>query len=91
LIALCVGFATMKNLDLLSKHIPLAVETIRDVIKHGEDNHRLFSWVGLGVAGNMAHFSKHMELHARGDTTEDHLAHASCRLLMAIELRERGK
>jgi len=80
----------MKNLDLLFKHVPLAAETIREVIRNGEDNHPLFSWVPLGVAGNMAHFSKHMELHARGDTTEDHLAHAACRLLMALELRERS-
>ncbi len=77
--------------DLILKHTPLAVDAIREVIRNGEDNHPLFSWVPLGFAGNMAHFSKHISLLAAGDISEDHLAHATCRLLMALELRERGK
>ncbi len=77
--------------DLLIKHVPLAAETIREVIRNGEDNHPLFSWVKLGIAGNLAHYSKHMDLYSIGDRTEDHLSHAACRLLMALELRERAK
>ena len=77
--------------DLILKHCPLAIETIREVIRNGEDNHPLFSWVPLGVAGNMAHFSKHIDLYRDGDKSEDHLSHAACRLLMALELREREK
>lgn len=77
--------------DLLKKHISLALDVVNQVIARGERTHPPFSWVELGFAGNMAHFSRHIEMYAKGDTSEDHLAHAACRLMMALELRERGK
>jgi hypothetical protein len=38
---------------------------------------------------HLQHARKHLDLLARGSGGEDHLAHAACRLLMALELRER--
>ena len=39
---------------------------------------------------HLQHARKHLDLLAIGSESEDHLAHAACRLLMALELRERA-
>jgi len=37
----------------------------------------------------LQHARKHLDLLASGSEGEDHLGHAACRLLMALEIRER--
>jgi hypothetical protein len=38
---------------------------------------------------HLQHARKHLDLLAIGSESGDHLAHAACRFLMALELRER--
>ena len=55
----------------------------------GRRSHRAGAWRSKPVQKHLRHACKHLELLASGCEGEDHLAHAACRLLMALELRER--
>ena len=55
----------------------------------GRRTHRAGAWRLKSVQKHLQHARKHLDLLASGSGGEDHLAHAACRLLMALELRER--
>ena len=55
----------------------------------GRRTHRAGAWRLIPVQKHLQHARKHLDLLASGSAGEDHLAHAACRLLMALELRER--
>ena len=55
----------------------------------GRRTHRAGAWRSKPVQKHLQHARKHLELLVSGAGGEDHLAHAACRLLMALELRER--
>jgi len=55
----------------------------------GRLTHPSDDWQARPVAEHLAHARAHLEALAAGDNNEDHLAHAVCRLLMALELQER--
>jgi hypothetical protein len=55
----------------------------------GRRTHRAGAWRLKPVQKHLQHARKHLDLLASGSAGEDHLAHAACRLLMALELRER--
>ena len=74
----------------LRRHFPFALVVADKVIEQGEATHRPYDWRELGYAGNMARVSAHLALLAQGDKSEDHLAHSVCRLLCALDCRERG-
>ena len=56
----------------------------------GRRSHRAGGWRLKPVQKHLRHARKHLDLLASGAGGEDHLAHAACRLLMALELRERA-
>jgi dATP/dGTP diphosphohydrolase len=58
-------------------------------VERGRRSHRTGVWRLKPVQKHLQHARKHLDLLASGDGGEDHLAHAACRLLMALELRER--
>ena len=47
-------------------------------------------WPQKPIQKHLQHARKHLDLLASRSAGEDHLAHADCRLLMALELRERA-
>lgn len=54
--------------------------------KYGEDN-----WHAISEREHIAHALEHVYRCLDGETGgEDHLAHAACRMVMALEIRERG-
>jgi len=55
----------------------------------GRRTHRAGAWRSKPVQRHLQHARTHLDLLAGGSEGEDHLAHAACRLLMALELRER--
>ena len=55
----------------------------------GRSSHRAGVWRLKPVQKHLRHARRHLDLLASGAGGEDHLAHAACRLLMALELRER--
>lgn len=47
--------------------------------KYGPDN-----WRGIGCEDHLNHALIHIYAHLAGDQSDDHLAHAACRMLMAL-------
>jgi len=70
---------------LLPEEAIIALENvmIEAVPKHGMD-----SWRGQDLDYHLMRAERHIQKRAMGDNTEDHLAHAACRLLLALAQRE---
>lgn len=69
--------------DLMPPRAYLRVaEVLKKGAHHGEEN-----WRKITVKEHLNHALGHIHLHLSGDTSEDHLANASCRMLMALEMQ----
>lgn len=55
-------------------------------IKYGKDNWRL-----IETDEHLNHALNHIYLHLAGNVSEDHLAHATTRLMMALELHTHNR
>ena len=66
-----------------------ALCTLARTLAAGRRTHRAFAWRSKPIQRHLQHARKHLDLLASGSLGEDLLAHAACRLLMALELRER--
>jgi hypothetical protein len=78
------------ELELVSDvNLDQALCILARTLAAGRRTHRAGAWRSKSVQKHLKHARKHLELLARGCEGEDHLAHAACRLLMALELRER--
>lgn len=73
--------------DLLPARATLAVAAVlhEGAAKYGPDN-----WRGIPVADHLNHAMTHVLAMLAGDTSDDHLEHAACRLLMALETKITG-
>lgn len=78
------------ELELVSDvNLDQAFDTLARTLTAGRCTHRAGAWRSKPVQKHLRHARKHLNLLASGSEGEDHLAHAACRLLMALELRER--
>jgi hypothetical protein len=78
------------ELELVSDvNLDQALSVLARTLAAGRRTHRAGAWRLKPVAKHLRHARRHLELLAIGSEGEDHLAHAACRLLMALELRER--
>jgi hypothetical protein len=67
----------------------LALAAIARVLKEGARTHS-GDWRDESASFHAGRAERHLRLLRETDTAEDHLANATCRLLMALELRERA-
>lgn len=74
--------------DLLPPHALLAVA---EVLKHGADKYGPNNWHAIPVADHLNHALVHLYALAAGDDSDDHLEHAACRLLMALDQKRSGR
>jgi hypothetical protein len=65
----------------------LALRRIAAVMAEGACTHS-GDWRDESASFHTGRAERHLRLLRETDTSEDHLAHAACRLLMALELRE---
>jgi hypothetical protein len=65
------------------KSIGEMMEHYLAVGKHGKDD-----WRRMPEREHVDHADAHMAMYDAGDDSEDHLKHAACRLLMALEQRD---
>ena len=78
------------ELELVSDvNLDQALCVLASTLAAGRRTHRAGAWRLKAVQKHLQHARKHLDLLASGSAGEDHLAHAACRLLMALELRER--
>lgn len=64
-----------------------AVLAVAQVLATGAQKYGPDNWRGIPVEDHFNHALAHLFADLGGDTGDDHLAHAACRLLMALELR----
>lgn len=66
----------------------LGVLDVAKVVALGAERYAPFNWHDISVAEHLNHALTHLMHHVAGDEGEDHLAHAGCRLLFALEIRQ---
>ena len=54
--------------------------------KYGDNN-----WRGIPLGDHINHALMHIYAHLAGDNQDDHLGHAACRMLMAVEMAANGR
>lgn len=75
------------RLDLLPAKATLAVGR---VLKHGADKYGENNWHAISTREHLAHLLAHVFAWLAGDASDEHLEHAACRALMALEIECRG-
>lgn len=68
--------------DLLPPH---AILRVAEVLHHGAEKYGAWNWLPIPFDEHLNHALIHLFAFQAGDTSEDHLGHAACRLLMCIE------
>jgi hypothetical protein len=76
-------------MDKLTTAFRLALRRIAAVMAEGAASHSE-DWSDESASFHTGRAERHLRLLRETDTAEDHLANATCRLLMALELRERA-
>ncbi|TXH10028.1 MAG: hypothetical protein E6R03_15885 [Hyphomicrobiaceae bacterium] len=64
---------------------PKALLAIASVLKAGAEKYGLDNWRRIARTEHLNHALVHIFAHLAGDQSDDHLAHAGCRLLFALE------
>lgn len=79
----------MRRPTTLTMHIfddfPHALPAIAAVMERGARTHSREDWRAKPASFHLARARRHLDMLADGDTSEPHLVHAVCRLLMEIE------
>jgi hypothetical protein len=65
-----------------------AFDSVARVMREGAVKHPDNDWVRRGFDYHVARAEEHLSLLRDGDQRQDHLSHATTRLLMALTLRE---
>jgi hypothetical protein len=67
-----------------------ALQVIAGIMRDGVAKHPDNEWVRRTIEYHVSRAEEHLRLQRDGEQLEDHLAHATTRLLMALTLREIG-
>lgn len=70
---------------------PRALLDVARVLNDGAEKYGEWNWTGLSIADHLNHALVHIEAHLAGDRSDDHLAHATCRLLFALHTHTSGR
>lgn len=65
---------------------PKAILAVAAVLKQGAEKYGDQNWRGIPISDNLSHALTHIFAYIAGDTTDEHLKHAACRILFATEL-----
>lgn len=65
---------------------PLAILAVARVLHGGAEKYGPDNWRGIATADHINHAIVHMFAFLAGDAQDEHLAHAVCRLLFALDL-----
>lgn len=64
---------------------PAAFLAVGAVFHYGAKKYERFNWHKVSVDENVNHALVHLMAYAQGDTQDDHLHHAACRIMMALD------
>lgn len=76
------------RVDLFPPRAALAVSA---VLKHGADKYGENNWHLITVGENLNHALTHIFAFLAGDGSDDHLEHAACRVLFALDQKLAGR
>lgn len=74
--------ATLGRFDLLPAH---AVMRVAQVLQHGASRYSVNNWRKIPMESHINHALQHIFALMDGDLHDDHLGHAACRIMMALE------
>ena len=68
---------------------PQSIMRLAETLHHGAQKYGDFNWLNLTSESCLSHAENHIAEHKLGmDLGEDHLAHAFCRIMMAMVLEK---
>ena len=76
------------RMDIFPPHAALHVGAI---LKEGAAKYGEWNWLGIPVGDHINHVMIHLLAHIAGDTQDDHIGHAACRMMFALERHLRDK
>ena len=62
-----------------------AILRVAAILKDGSEKYGADNWRSIDRDDHLNHAINHIFLYLNGDSTEDHLGNATCRLLFALE------
>ena len=65
---------------------PQAIFTLAEVLYQGAERHGEDNWRKIPVRDHLNHALAHIYAYMAGDTQDDHLGHAFCRMMFAVAL-----
>jgi hypothetical protein len=65
---------------------PVAYLHVSAILKEGAAKYGDDNWRGIPVRDHVNHALVHLAAHLAGDTQDDHIGHAACRLMMGLEI-----
>lgn len=69
---------------------PFGITSVAMTMAEGErKGYKNQGWQVLGIDTHLDHAMGHIMAHMMGDRKENHLSHAACRILMALDTYER--
>jgi hypothetical protein len=70
---------------------PLALLAVAKVLKHGADKYGANNWHLIPVGDHVNHALAHLFAAFAGDSSDEHLEHAACRILFALDQKLAGR
>ena len=67
---------------------PRAVLSVAGVLHAGAEKYGIDNWRNIEIRDHVNHALTHLFAYLAGDSTDAHLSHASCRVLMALDMEE---
>ena len=78
----------MQRIRRTKESFARALESVTRVMREGAIKHPENDWMRRSPDYHVARAEEHLRLLHEGDQRQDHLSHATTRLLMALALRE---
>jgi hypothetical protein len=70
------------RIDDAAELINMAVRCLFNALRDGDAKHPPGTWMKQTAEEHKSHLYSHIDDYEAGDTSEDHLAHAICRVVM---------
>lgn len=65
---------------------PTAYLHVAGILAKGAETYGENTWVDISFADHINHALVHINAYGAGDRSDDHIGHAACRMMMALEV-----
>ena len=67
---------------------PTAILEVAKVLEYGAKRYGANNWRDVDIDDHLNHVLAHIYAYLAGDDSDNHLSHAACRILFAVELEQ---